>query len=85
MNRKNHKGKERGRERNRASSEAHGNEIKNEKRLTMLPAWSRKAIPLVFISLYGLLSVLTLKPLVWGQGSNISLIITLPRRSSASS
>lgn len=41
----------------------------------MLPAWSRNAIPLVFISLiYGLLSVLLVKPDVWGQGSDMSLI-----------
>ncbi len=43
----------------------------------MLPAWSRKLLPLVFINLkYGLLNVLMEKPLVWFQGSDISLNTT---------
>lgn len=40
----------------------------------MLPAWSRKAMPLVFIILWGLLRVLFEKPVVWGHGSDMSLI-----------
>jgi hypothetical protein len=41
---------------------------------TMLPAWSRKPLPLVFIILrYGLLNVFTPKPDVCSQGSDMSL------------
>jgi hypothetical protein len=40
----------------------------------MLPAWSRKLMPLVFIILlYGLLKVLLPKPVVWGHGADMSL------------
>lgn len=43
----------------------------------MLPAWSRKLMPLVFIILrYGLLNVLLEKPEVCGQGSDMSLNTT---------
>lgn len=45
--------------------------------LTMLPAWSRNVIPLVFIILrYGLLNVLLEKPVVCSQGSDMSLNTT---------
>lgn len=44
---------------------------------TMLPAWSLKAMPLVFIILiYGLLILLIEKPCVWGQGADMSLRTT---------
>jgi hypothetical protein len=40
---------------------------------TMLPTWSLKAMPLVFIILvYGLLKLLMEKPWVWGQGADMS-------------
>ena len=43
----------------------------------MLPAWSLKDMPLVFIILiYGLLKLLTEKPWVWGQGADMSLRTT---------
>lgn len=49
---------------------------------TMLPAWSRKATPLVFISLrYGLLNVFILKPMVCSQGSDMSLRTIWPHKS----
>lgn len=48
-----------------------------EWRRTMLPAWSLKAIPLVFIILtYGLLKLRMEKPWVWGQGADMSLSTT---------
>jgi hypothetical protein len=44
---------------------------------TILPAWSLKAIPLVFIILrYGLLKLRMEKPCVWGQGADMSLRTT---------
>ena len=43
----------------------------------MLPAWSLKAIPEVFIILaYGLLKLRMEKPWVWGQGADMSLSTT---------
>ena len=44
---------------------------------TMLPAWSLKVMPLVFIILaYGLLKLRMEKPWVWGQGADMSLSTT---------
>jgi hypothetical protein len=50
----------------------------------MLPAWSRKLIPLVFIILYGLVRLFLEKPAVWIQGADMSLRTTYPRRISNS-
>lgn len=48
----------------------------------MLPAWSRKLIPLVFIILrYGLLRLLFENPLTWAQGADMSLRTTSTVRS----
>jgi hypothetical protein len=54
-----------------------GGRVEERRAFTMLPAWSLKVMPLVFIILiYGLLKLLTEKPWVWGQGADMSLRTT---------